>query len=120
MPTEASHKEFAARNEILGAALESSYPDWSVTALFYSALHFTRAWLKNKGYSDDDFKTHTDAEEALALADFCEIFAYKELFALSLTMRYKCPTEHQVALSLAEAKAAHKAVKECVQATWSP
>ena len=120
MPTEEKHKEFATRNEQLGSELEPNYPDWSITAYFYSAVHWTRAWLRNKGYGDGDFSNHREAEGSLAQAGFCSISDYKDLQNLSREMRYQCPTEHHAILLINQTIEDLQQIKECVKTTWSP
>lgn len=120
MPTKEKHTEYAERNEKLGSELEPSYPDWSITAYFYSALHWTRAWLKSKGYSDSDFSNHREAEKSLFDAGFCRLNDYKDLRSLSREMRYQCPTDHRAILLINQAKEDLQLVKEYVQGTLSP
>lgn len=42
------HVERAKRNEKASVAFESEYPEWAVTALFYSALHYVHSSLADE------------------------------------------------------------------------
>lgn len=117
MPTADEHKLQSRRNEELGAKLERDYPDWSITAYFYAAVHYTRAWLAIRGYASDDYNTHKKAEDALTEADFGAIDAYKDLYDFSRQMRYDCPDESDALRLLPEAKQALEDVKAYVSKT---
>lgn len=67
------HKQQAQHNENFASDVASFLPpkgqanqdydylDWAITGLFYSALHWVRAFLASKGYGFDDYGSHKDA-----------------------------------------------------------
>lgn len=111
MPSVADHKRQAETNEDLASKLEGEYPDWSVTAYFYAALHLTRAWLKGRGYTDGDYQSHLAAEEALKEEHFDILEDYKHLKTLSERARYECPSEGAMRRALPLAKEIFEDIK---------
>ena len=111
MPSVADHKRQAAKNEDMAARIEGEYPDWSVTAYFYAALHLTRAWLRNRGYVESDYQSHFSAEEALNNALFEPLEDYKQLKALSERARYECPSDDEMRRVLPIAKEIFEDIK---------
>lgn len=111
MPSVADHKRQAEKNEEMAAKLEGEYPDWSVTAYFYAALHLTRAWLKDRGYGDGDYQSHLAAEEALEEEHFDVLEDYKHLKTLSERARYECPSDSEMRRVLPIAKEIFEDIK---------
>ena len=59
MPTVKEHIRKAEYNEKFFDDIRDNYPDWAITGLFYSALHYVDAYLKSKQISVEDHKTRS-------------------------------------------------------------
>jgi hypothetical protein len=49
MPNALLHEEQRQHNEALRKSIPDTHPDWEITTLFYSALHYLRAALAARG-----------------------------------------------------------------------
>ncbi len=77
----------AERNERLAAELSSlpeRFPEWEITALFYSALHYANAFLSSRGQSAE---FHRDRYSLLASQTSLGK-EYDTLFQRSMNARY--------------------------------
>jgi hypothetical protein len=91
VPTAQDHLAKAESNERLSTTLQGSgHLDWSVTVLFYAALHLVEATLAPSSHS----RNHT--ERALTVRTHPNLrpifFHYRELYNRSLDARYNCQT----------------------------
>ena len=88
MPTVQEHRLQAERNEELVAAittLPERFPEWEVTALFYSALHYVDAFLVAQGLNPGNHhRRSTLAGELTNIGT-----EYQDLFELSMDARYR-------------------------------
>ena len=88
--TAQEHLDKAEHNEAFVLELEphrNGYPDWAITALFYSALHYVSAYLRNCGIR---VVTHQERENAINRGTFRRTISrpYKRLKARGLLARY--------------------------------
>lgn len=87
MPELDRHLPQAERNESAAdamATLPNRHPDWEVTMLFYSALHYVDAFLATRGLHP---RTHFERNDLLSnLTDISEY--YHILFMRSMNARY--------------------------------
>ena len=87
----------AERNEKLAddlASLPQRYPEWEITALFYSALHYANAFLASRGQSAEFHR-----ERYTLLASQTSLGKeYDTLFHRSMNARYDIYdfSEHEV------------------------
>jgi hypothetical protein len=64
LPTAKQHLGQATRNEKLAATLsKTEYREWTVTVIFYSAVHYIEAFLAGHGHHCDD---HAERNERIA------------------------------------------------------
>ena len=92
MPTRAEHLEKSEHTDRLSTALQSTtYTDWSVTSLFYSALHLIDAWLDD-GPLPAQPKNHFERKQRVRLDPFLRAVSadYTELEERSKDARYNC------------------------------
>lgn len=87
MPALHRHLPQAERNESAAdaiASLPDRHPDWEVTMLFYSALHYVDAFLATRGLHP---RNHCERHDLLSnLTDISEY--YQILFKRSMNARY--------------------------------
>ena len=87
MPTLDQHLSFAESNERFAgsiAALPTRFPDWEITVLFYSALHYADAFLSTQGIHP---RNHDSRIESIKL--YISAWEdYRHLYRLSLGARY--------------------------------
>ena len=87
MPTLNQHLSQAESNERFAesiAALPARFPDWEITALFYSALHYVDAFLSTQGIHP---RNHDSRIESMKL--YIRSWEdYRHLYRLSLAARY--------------------------------
>ena len=92
MSASAEYVSLAERNErfyrvISDPAASQRFPDWEVTALFYSALHYINAYLSLTGIPP---RSHVDRSNVIvsnpALREL--VNSYRELHERSLEARY--------------------------------
>lgn len=81
----------------------SSYKDWDVTILFYSALHYVQAYLcKNASRYRTSFINHTDRNNYLSNISMTDraiasvIDDYVDLFNASIFSRYTACSYHYI------------------------
>lgn len=88
MPTVKEHINKAKYNENFFEDIRNSYPDWAITGLFYSALHYVDAFLKSKQISAEDHKTRSwfiNSTKQLK-----SIYSeYRAMYDYSVNARYK-------------------------------
>ena len=87
MPTLNQHLPLAESNERFVESISSlpaRFPDWEITALFYSALHYVDAFLSTQGIHP---RSHENRIRSIRqYADSWE--DYRDLYNLSLDARY--------------------------------
>jgi len=89
VPSRADHLAKAQANESLSVALQSGASlDWSVTVLFYAALHLVEATLAPQAHS----RTHVERDATIRQhPQLRPIYGhYRELKERSLQARYDC------------------------------
>ena len=82
------HLDLAARNELFVEAiafLPQRFPEWEITALFYSALHYASAFLATQGHNPENH--HLRNRLVARLTQIGE--DYQNLYRLSLNTRYR-------------------------------
>lgn len=88
MLTSQDHLALAEKNERFIEALSAlpqRFPDWEVTGLFYSALHYASAFLATQGYFPEN---HSDRNNLVR--NLTNIGTeYRNLYSLSLDARYR-------------------------------
>lgn len=93
MPTAEQHRQQAEHNRDFVQSFDldtSLYLDWSVTAIFYTALHLVEWYLKTKGLTGRRDHKLRDAYIA-RLNELRNIYAdYTELKFQSEASRYEC------------------------------
>lgn len=98
----AEHQSWAQRNEAfynhLGGS-HSEWPDWAMTALFYTVVHEIQAALVASGSRPGD---HTDRKAILREKWPSLGMAYETLYTRSKQARYLCHRHSQKDLALAE------------------
>lgn len=87
MPSLNQHLPLAESNERFAesiAALPTRFPDWEITVLFYSALHYVDAFLSTQGIHprNHDSRIRSIRSYINAWED------YRDLYHLSLDARY--------------------------------
>jgi len=88
MPSEKQHIKKAAHNEQFFDHVKHDYPDWAMTGLFYSVLHYIEAYLATKGIHVEDHKER--AKHVGLLAPLKPYYAdYRRLYDYSVNARYK-------------------------------
>ncbi len=102
-PTAFDHYEWARSNEgfyrELGAE-NSGRPDWSMTVLFYAAVHYVQAGCVHLGHRPLP-RTHEARKDAIRTL-FNEISdTYETLYANSRRARYECIKHRKHDLSFA-------------------
>ena len=88
MPTVQQHITWAERNERFAESisiLPVRYPDWEITSLFYSALHYVDAYLPTRSQSPKSHKRRLDA--IAAVSSLKE--DYSSLYERSIDARYR-------------------------------
>lgn len=90
MSTPAKHLGYADRNENFASLLDSqsSYYEWAIVGLFYSALHIVKAYvikLRGKGFNSHSDRNSFVARETVLKKVFPE---YKHLYLSSRAARY--------------------------------
>ena len=91
MPTLQQHLAWAEKNERFAesiSALPVRYPDWEITSLFYSALHYVDAYLATRSESPKSHKRRLDA--IAAVSSLKE--DYSSLYERSIDARYRMVT----------------------------
>ena len=87
MPTLNQHLSLAESNERFAesiAELPTRFPDWEITVLFYSALHYVDAFLSTQGIHP---RSHDSRIQSIR--SFINIWEnYRDLYHLSLDARY--------------------------------
>ena len=87
MPALNQHLPLAESNESFAesiVSLPARFPDWEITALFYSALHYVDAFLSTQGIHP---RSHDSRIRSIrSFADAWE--DYRDLYQLSLHARY--------------------------------
>jgi hypothetical protein len=98
------HREWAQRNEQFYSAIggaDGEWPDWAITALFYTALHEIAAFLRTHGQPAHSHKAIRGALRANpAWTDIAAI--YEQLQTWSETSRYHCIILEPHKIKLAE------------------
>lgn len=88
MPSVKQHIDKAKYNEQFFEDVKYDYPDWAITGLFYSALHYVDAYLVSKGHSAEDHKTRLWFVESTK--ELKPIYAnYRAMYDYSINARYK-------------------------------
>ena len=88
MLTVQEHLDLAERNEQFAdaiASLPQRFPEWEITALFYSALHYASAFLATQGHNPTNHNKRNDLVGNLTNAGT----EYQNLYRLSLNTRYQ-------------------------------
>lgn len=88
MLTVQEHLNLAERNEQFVEAIASlpqRFPEWEITALFYSALHYASAFLATQGHNPESHHRRNQL-----IGELTGIGTdYQNLFRLSLNARYQ-------------------------------
>ena len=87
MRASSDHLSAAIRTEEFVMALSAlpvRYPEWEVTALFYSALHYVNAYLRTQGHSP---RNHVQRNEIVYSLTNVGV-EYEALFRESIRARY--------------------------------
>ena len=98
MPSRDEHITQARHNAAFYAAIDRvGFPDWAVTVLFYTALHYVDALLAEKGNIDPT--KHTLRSDVVSrLAELKPVYGdYEFLKNASYNSRYKPPTRFSAA-----------------------
>ena len=99
----AEHQSWAQQNEAfyrhIGGS-RSQWPDWAMTALFYTAVHEIQAALVADGARPGD---HKERQRVLREKWPTLATVYETLFTRSKQARYGCQRHSQADLALAEA-----------------
>lgn len=88
MLTVQEHLDLAEKNEQFAesiASLPQRFPEWEITALFYSALHYASAFLAAQGYNPQNHSQRNNLVGNLTNAGT----DYQNLYRLSLNTRYR-------------------------------
>jgi hypothetical protein len=90
-PTSANHVKKADANREFGYGMNAAHPTsagWALTAMFYSALHYTQAYLLKTGVQTD---SHGDLFEAIKFDPKLKgIYGqYRYLFDYGFNARYR-------------------------------
>ena len=88
MLTAQDHLALAERNEQFAEALSAlpqRFPEWEVTALFYSALHYASAFLTTQGHDPENHGHRNDLVRRLT--NIGE--DYRNLYSFSRDARYR-------------------------------
>jgi hypothetical protein len=89
VPSHQQHLAKAESNQRLSLALQGGpHLDWSVTALFYAALHLVEATLAPHTHSANHNARFTNVRRHPQLRQI--YFQYHELYSRSLGARYEC------------------------------
>jgi hypothetical protein len=102
MPVEARHLEQAASNErFLQTIDRDAFPDWAITAFFYTSLHYVDACLSLKNIHPPN---HSARENILRNhADLIDLIdGYVYLRNASRRSRYDCRRPHPLDLQTSE------------------
>ncbi len=91
MPTEAEHVTQAKKNEAFLDSIKpiAEFADWGVTALFYSAVHYGRAFLAGKS-SPVTTHQHFQSVFVRVSGDNVAYGYYRALQTESEASRYEC------------------------------
>lgn len=87
VPARHLHLAKAELNQRLAVALQKSHSDWSVTVLFYAALHLVEATLAprhSSSHTDRDYNVQQHPQLRPIYPD------YRHLYRRSLDARYDC------------------------------
>jgi hypothetical protein len=115
MPTSADHLAWAAQNENAFKKMRAKWPDWAMTALFYTALHEVQALFLDT--TSDRPVQHSGRNAKINANWGASIYApYTWLYQRSRTARYDCamPSEaklNEAVLSLAKFRLGVEAVR---------
>ena len=92
MPSRPDHIAKAEANELLAHTLQVSYPDWALTVLFYSALHWVDAVLDGLNGASVHPQRHRDRHSFIAQDPQLRVFEpeYSSLWNMSENARYYC------------------------------
>jgi len=107
------HLEQARHNEVLRSSIPDTHPDWELTVIFYSALHYVRSFLSGRsvGYSADDLR-YDMLGHFLKLEREPQIaHNFDILRNLSYDSRYKCRSMSWAFQQMTVAERALKALK---------
>ena len=88
MLTAQEHLALAEKNEQFAeaiSALPQRFPEWEITALFYSALHYVSAFLASQGYNPHNHSRRNSLIGDLTGASL----DYQNLYRLSMNTRYR-------------------------------
>lgn len=91
MLTVQEHLVLAQRNEQFVDAIVSlpqRFPEWEITALFYSALHYASAFLATQGNNPENHNRRNQLIGDLTIVGT----DYQNLYRLSLNARYQRST----------------------------
>lgn len=92
MPSQTRHVAKARENERLSETLQDTpFTDWSVTTMFYSALHWVDAWLAAQPVPAHP-QSHVQRNQFVNQSAFLrqQRRNYRELQDRSLDARYEC------------------------------
>ena len=92
MPNKAAHLKKAKHNESFYLSFDlykTSYRDWIVTGIFYSALHLIDAYLVIKGQHSFSHVTRDDWIKTRRELDMV-FFDYRDLKEFRMKASYKC------------------------------
>jgi len=114
--TKAQHLTKATDNETLVTQQDLSIgicADWSVTFLFYSAVHYVEAYFSTRGIRH---KMHKTRNSAIARDQLLRgvYDAYRELQELSRDSRYERPTGSFTALDVEYLQGCLETIKQAV------
>ncbi len=94
MPTIQAHQQQADRNRAFLDEMPEGYPEWVVTALFYSGLHLLEACLAQQGtHSANHAERASNLRRLRSAPSFQQrrLFdKYQDLYELSRQARYDC------------------------------
>jgi len=94
MASKSAHLEQAGHNEALRSSIPDTHPDWEITTIFYTALHYLRAHLAGLGarYTGNDLR-YDLLSHFLRLEGLSELVRPFDLLRdLSYETRYGCRT----------------------------
>jgi hypothetical protein len=100
VPSPAEHEKWAKHNEDFARWLKGKWPQWIMTSLFYSALHYVDAFLRGDQGWNPPYEEENHKERNRLLGRWPEIRGpYRRLYTWSHEARYYCHlhSESQVA-----------------------
>lgn len=105
------HLALAEKNERFAEALSAlpqRFPEWEITALFYSALHYASAFLSTQGYNPESHGHRNNL--VINLTNIGE--DYRNLYSLSRDARYRGVTFTPQRVGEIKAGAFHRVKEE--------